>query len=254
MIDADGALVLLQFVSLLPQYTLIYRDEAKTAMQFLIPRDNRFGALLVGMVSLMPYAHAHPHVWVAVETTVVYDGGMVTGFRYKWTFDKAYSATAIHGLDGNRDGTYSREELSELAKANIDGLKEFNYFTYAKLGDMPLALGEPVDYWHDVKEDVLSLHFELKLAVPVFAEAQGFSFSVYDPSFFIAFNFAKDVPIHLSDGAPSGCSARVELPSKDAEQLRALNQAFGGQLTAGDANMGTGSNYAPSVNLACNPS
>ena len=41
---------------------------------------------------------------------------------------------AIEGLDKNGDGKYDRQELSELAQVNIDGLKEFNYFTVAKLG------------------------------------------------------------------------------------------------------------------------
>lgn len=79
-------------------------------------------------------AAAHPHVWVTVETTVVYDGGQVTGLQHKWTFDDMYTAMAIQGLDANGDGTYSREELAELAQVNMDGLKEFAYFTVAKLG------------------------------------------------------------------------------------------------------------------------
>ena len=54
-----------------------------------------------------------------------------------------------------------RQELSELAQINLDGLKEFNYFTVAKLGDADLKFKPPVDYWlaHDLRplvDDVLS--------------------------------------------------------------------------------------------------
>src|SRR5690606_6177417 len=66
-------------------------------------------------------AAAHPHVWVTVETTVLYQGGAITGLQHKWTFDDMYTAMAIQGLDTNGDGTYSREELTELAQVNIDG-------------------------------------------------------------------------------------------------------------------------------------
>ena len=72
-------------------------------------------------------------MWITVETTVLYDKGAFTGLQQKWTFDEFYTAMAIEGLDKNNDGIYDREELSELAKVNIDGMKEFGYFTYPLL-------------------------------------------------------------------------------------------------------------------------
>jgi ABC-type uncharacterized transport system substrate-binding protein len=49
----------------------------------------------------VPPADAHPHVWVTVEATVLHGQGGFVGLRYKWTFDEAYTATAIEGLDKN---------------------------------------------------------------------------------------------------------------------------------------------------------
>ena len=80
-------------------------------------------------------ATAHPHVWISVATTVVYGNGAVTALRHRWTFDEIYTAMAIQGLDANNDGAYDRAELAELAKVNVHGLKEFGYFTTAKLGE-----------------------------------------------------------------------------------------------------------------------
>src|SRR3990170_6798387 len=91
--------------------------------------------VLAAVLALQPgRAEAHPHVWVTVEATVPYENGTITGLQEAWTFDEFYTQQAIEGLDANRDGRYDRQELSELAKVNIEGLKEFNYFTYAKLG------------------------------------------------------------------------------------------------------------------------
>lgn len=105
------------------------------------------GVATLAVCSLALPASAHPHVWVSVDTTVVVEKGAVVGFRHKWTFDEFYSAMAIDGLDTNKDGIYSREELAELAKVNIDGLKEFKFFTFAKLGAADLVFDEPKDYW-----------------------------------------------------------------------------------------------------------
>ncbi|MFM9942025.1 MAG: DUF1007 family protein [Hyphomicrobiaceae bacterium] len=223
---------------------------------------------------------AHPHIWVKVETTVLYANGTITGFRHKWTFDEFYTAMAIQGLDTNKDGVYSREELAELAQVNIDGLKEFGFFTQARLGEQTLAIEAPKDFWlehgrapkpagspkeppkpdgvaavvkaepapnpgffarlgeflfgkakpkeveADAPVEMLSLQFTLPLKQPVLAEATDFSFAVFDPMFFIAFDLAEGTPIKLGDGAPQGC--RIEMaPTDDAQRL---GDAFAQQL------------------------
>ena len=56
-------------------------------------------------------ASAHPHVWVAVKSEVLFGAdGKITGIRHAWTFDEMYSAFATQGFgtDGkpclHRDG------------------------------------------------------------------------------------------------------------------------------------------------------
>lgn len=214
----------------------------------------RAGALLAGgliaAVAAGP-ALAHPHVWVTVESTVLYETGKVAGFQHRWTFDDMYTAMAIQGLDKNQDGVYSKEELAELAQVNIDGLKEFEFFTYARIKEAPVKLSPPKDYWLEHKDGLLSLHFTLPVSDPVPAETEGLEFAVYDQTFFIAFDLAKDNPIKLSEGAPAGCTAKVGGSEKDLADLQKLNDAFGGQMTAGNANEGMGLGYASTVHLSC---
>lgn len=206
--------------------------------------------ILSAMSIAVRQAAAHPHVWVNVETTVLYDKRDVIGFQHRWTFDDMYTAMAIQGLDKNQDGVFAREELAELAQVNMDGLKEFGFFTVARLKGQPVKLGSPKEYWLEHKDGVLALHFTLPLAEPVSAQTDGFEFAVYDETFFIAFDLAKDNPIRLSD-APAGCTAKVGGSEKELAELQRLNDAFGGQLTAGNANEGTGLGYASMIHLSC---
>ncbi len=209
---------------------------------------------LVAVAGLGRPAQAHPHVWVEVQTTVLYEAGMIAGFRHRWAFDDMYTAMAIQGLDTNRDGIYSREELAELAQINIDGLKEFEFFTYARVKEAPVKIAAPKDYYLEHKDGVLALIFTLPIEKPVPAETEGFEFAVYDQSFFIAFDLVKEQPVRLSDGAPPGCAARVGSAEKELAELQALNDAFAGALTAGDANEGMGLGYASTISLICTKS
>lgn len=104
-------------------------------------------AICLLICSVSASAIAHPHVWVTVETTVVFEQGSVVGLRHRWMFDEFYTAMAVEGLDTNKDGKYSREELAELAKVNVEGLHEFQYFTHVSLGGKPLTFNAPTDYW-----------------------------------------------------------------------------------------------------------
>lgn len=196
-------------------------------------------------------ALAHPHVWVTMRTEVVVEQGTIVGFRHAWIFDEYYSATAIEGLDTNKDGIYSREELSELAKVNVEALKDFSFFTFPRLSGKDLELGAPRDYWleHSPKPPpqasaagapagsaapqasgsdriasaaekaaggVLTLRFTVPLVKPVLAEAADFTFSVGDPTFFIAFEPAPDNPVTLSAGTAKDCHVGPAVEKPDA--------------------------------------
>ena len=160
-------------------------------------------------------AVAHPHVWITVETTVLYDKGTFTGLQHKWTFDEFYTAMAIEGLDKNKDGTYDREELSELAKVNIDGLKEFAFFTYPVLDGQDVKVADAKDYWLEHKNGALSLYFTVPFVQPVPVRAKNFAYVVQDPVFYIAFLPAKADPVKLGEGAPKSCKVHIGNPAGD---------------------------------------
>jgi len=186
-------------------------------------------------------ARAHPHVWITVDATLLYENGAFVGIAHKWTFDDLYTAMAVEGLDTNKDGKYDRSELAELAKVNMDGLKEFDFFTHPVLAGEPLKLGEPRDYWLEHKDGALSLYFTVPFATPVLAEAKGLSFSVYDPSFFIDFSLAKTNAVHLGAGAPKSCALHVGEP-QESSALGQSFAAYGGMVS-----------IAKTIMLECGP-
>jgi ABC-type uncharacterized transport system substrate-binding protein len=97
-------------------------------------------------------------MWVTVETTVLHDKGNLTALQHKWTFDESYTMTALERWKKNHEGGYDSKQLAELAKVNIDSLKEFGYFTYIVLGDQAVKLGEPQKYWLEYKNGARGEH------------------------------------------------------------------------------------------------
>ena len=179
-------------------------------------------------------AHAHPHVWVTVESTALVGAdAVVAGIRHKWTFDELYSSFAIQGLDKKGGNNPTSEELKELAQLNVESLKEFGYFTYPQANGEKLGWKAPIDYYLEVNDGLLSLFFTLPLEKPVPAATTPLAFSVYDPTYFIAFQYAKDKPLSLATGAPANCLIEMREQGKEGAAADKLAEAFSKALGAG---------------------
>ena len=124
--------------------------------------------LLAGVfVSGPEQAQAHPHVWITASSQVIYaPDGSITGVRHAWTFDDMFSTYALQGIETKVKGVYSREELAPLAQTNVENLKEFGFFTFAKADGKKQKFSEPVDYYLEYKDDALTLHFMLPAKAP----------------------------------------------------------------------------------------
>ncbi|HZC95084.1 MAG TPA: DUF1007 family protein [Bradyrhizobium sp.] len=191
-------------------------------------------------------AEAHPHVWVSFHSEVLYAAdGTMTAVRHAWTFDDMFSAYALQGTSHAKKGQYTREELASLAQTNVDSLKEYAYFTYARADGKKLKFADPVDYWLEYKNAALTLHFTLPLKAA--ASAKAMQIEVYDPSIFVDFEFAKDKPVSLS-GAPQ-CLATYDLPHQPtaAEQAR-LSQL---DIVPLDASSTYGEMFANKIQVKC---
>jgi len=204
-------------------------------MQQLIRQTAPLACAIWLASSALQTAFAHPHVWVTSKAEIVYDADKIAAVQHHWAFDEFYAAMAVQGLDKNNDGVFARDELDELAKVNMDGLKEFDYFTHAKFGNAKIKFGPPQDYWLEHVNGILTLHFKLPLTTPLAPAANGFEFATYDSSFFIAFELAKGDAITLA-GAPQSCKITVGVPEPTPEEkslTSAMQQQFGGDAGGG---------------------
>ncbi len=208
---------------------------------------HRLSALLLGAALMLAAgaAEAHPHVWITATSELIYaPDGSITGVRHAWTFDDMFSAYAVQGLEGKTKGAYSREELAPLAQTNVESLKEYAYFTFARADGKKERFQEPVDYFLDYKDAVLTLHFTLPLKTPV--KSRQLVLEVFDRSFFIDFQMAKAEPVKLV-GAPAGCQMKLERPSDGTASAQKLNE----QTFLDGENANFGMMFANKITVDC---
>lgn len=171
-------------------------------------------------------AKAHPHVWITAKSELMYGpDGTVTGVRHAWTFDDMFSTYALQGIESKTKGAYTREELAPLAQTNVESLKEYAYFTYAKIGpkggQKKEKFGDPVDYYLEYKDAALTLHFTLPFKTPI--KANALALEVFDPSYFIDFTLNDKDPVKLV-GAPANCKLSIDRPTDGSAQAQTMNE------------------------------
>ncbi len=192
-------------------------------------------------------ASAHPHVWVTINSEILYaPDGSVTGIRHAWSFDDMFSSYALHGIEPKRSGAYTREELTPLAETNLKSFKEFSYFNYARIEGQKHedAFADPVDYWFDYTDSVLTLHFTLPLKAP--RRTRDLEIAVYDPEYFIEFGFAEKDPVKLLN-APAECTLDLIKGTQTPPAVQRLNKSF--QAPEDSARMGA--HFASKILMRC---
>ena len=199
------------------------------------------GALALGVRT----AQAHPHVWITATSELIYaPDGSITGVRHAWTFDDMFASYALQGLETRTKGVYTREELGPLAQTNVESLKEYGFFTFAKADGKKEKFLEPVDYFLEYKDAALTLHFTLPLKTPV--KPKQLAVEVFDPEFFIDFGFAKNDPVTLV-GAPATCQMKFQRPNDGAANAQKLDE----QTFTGGQNSNYGAMFANKITVDC---
>ena len=166
-------------------------------------------------------AQAHPHVWVDAAAEVLFDDkGQIAAIRHHWRFDEGFSAYALQGLDTDRDGEYSPEELAAArARRMSSRSKDFDFFTFLSVGDYQAGFAAPTDYQLDLMDDrlIAALHAAARAAASDARTAV--LLEVYDPEYYVAFSLPSIEAVRLVD-APPACRLAVH-PAQEPDAAAA---------------------------------
>jgi ABC-type uncharacterized transport system substrate-binding protein len=183
-------------------------------------------AALASLILAGGSASAHPHVWVTVQSELVYaPDGSVTGVRHAWTFDDMFSTFATQGIDAKKKGEFTREELAPLAEVNVTSLKEYDFFTQATADGKKVEFSEPpAGYYRDL------------------------SLEIYDREFFVDFSFKEKDPAKLV-GAPAQCKLTVGKPQEMGAALSQRLSQLGPDQR--DPSLTIGAEFANKLSVKC---
>jgi ABC-type uncharacterized transport system substrate-binding protein len=205
-----------------------------------------FGAALV--VGAVSPAAAHPHGWIDVWSTVLFDeSGQPSAIREVWLFDEYYSAFAVEGLDEDGDGEPDRAGLAALLQENMTNLEAYDYFTRIESDGVPVPIGPATEMSSQMHGDRLQMTFVVPFAQQDLAPGDAFTYAVFDPTYYIAMLHADAADAVRLEGAPEGCTHQLAEPRPDPEAV-ALASMLDQTQSGGD---GLGAQFAETVTIRC---
>jgi ABC-type uncharacterized transport system substrate-binding protein len=162
------------------------------------------------LAALAQPALAHPHVWIEMTSAIGFNPkGEITAIGIAWTFDEFYSMAAVDGLDKNKDGKYDAAELKEISTTYLSNLEKYGYFTAVEVAGKPGKTAKADNGAAAFKDGRLTFSFRLPLAAPVNPKSVKFSYSSFDPTYYIDIQPAKVGGVRMGSNAPPGCGFAV---------------------------------------------
>lgn len=146
-------------------------------------------------------AYAHPHVFITSHVAVDFDGPALSRVSVSWTFDELFSQTIAVDYDKGKKGSFTPAEAEALKKGAFDNLRNYHYFLAFFVDGKRIALPPIRDFVPSLKDGRLVYSFSLPLELPITDAGRELRITIYDDTYYVAFDklSAADIDIHSGD-------------------------------------------------------
>jgi len=157
-------------------------------------------SLLFAAATVMAVA-AHPHVFINNKMTVVFKQGELEGMTFRWTFDPMFTTMILADVAPNAEGEFTEKQTNQIKTTAFDNLANYHYFLAFVIGKTSLKKIRIEQFSaRVVKHNNLVYSFFVPLGLPVTPEEQTVRVTVYDDSYYVAFDLT-----HADDVTVEGC-------------------------------------------------
>lgn len=161
---------------------------------------------------------AHPHMWIDLKTEVVFEEtDTIVAIYQEWLFDDFYSAALLEDAAKHPDGLAQGidEEISDI----LTGLHSWNYFTQITVDTNKIKAEKVQHFETEVRENRIWVSFVTRLETPVHAPTQNFTYSIFDPTYYIEMYHFEEAVIAFRGDTPEGCRSEIIQPDPSSEAI-----------------------------------
>ncbi len=168
--------------------------------------------LVFGLIPQTP-ALAHPHVFVTVDVTVIYEGARPAAVKLDWVYDEFFSIllTSDLGIDLDGDGILTDVEAKILDDAVVEWPADYLGDLAVEQNGQSVALAPRINHTMIYVDGIVR---ETHTRPLVATSDAPLTVQVYDPFYYVAYELAGPVTI----AGRNDCTALITEPD--------LNRAY----------------------------
>jgi ABC-type uncharacterized transport system substrate-binding protein len=150
-------------------------------------------------------------VFVSNRMAVLFDQGALQGITFRWTFDDMFSAMILADYDPAHTRQFDAARAKALKAGAFDNLENYHYFVAISVGRTPVRRFSIERFTPSVTDNgrlVYSFFIPVKLAVT--PEEQTVALTVYDDSYYVAFDILHAEDVEVQAGPAVACTLAVQ--------------------------------------------
>ena len=166
--------------------------------------------LLLLLIGALP-ASAHPHVFINDKVIVTFDAGGLQGIGFTWTFDEMFSNMILSDYDPKHTGHFDAAQVKAVKAGAFDNLANYHYFVALAIGNKPVEHFTIERFTPSVSDgSKLVYSFFIPLKLPFQPANQTVRLTVYDDSYYVAFDLLHLDDVTVQAGPDVACSLSIE--------------------------------------------
>lgn len=210
---------------------------------------NNFFRRMVGALLLMApsLTWGHPHSFISMQVTPVSKDNQLTGLKMHWVMDEITSADLLYDAGNAKLGSEVWKKLAAGVMANV--LEQHYFSEFWHEGKAVKFYDVPPEYKLFKEGHKAVLEFILPLSKPQPLAGQRYTFSTFDPTYFVDMSYDSEKSLRLPPELAQQCKLTLHVP-KPNESMKSYALSLD-KADAPPEEMDLGRQFAQAVTLAC---
>lgn len=153
---------------------------------------------------------AHPHVFIAQDTKIVFDQKGLAGFKIYWAFDEMFSVMIAEDFDKDKNGTLGEQEVAVIKEKAFGYIAPHNYYIHIKIEGNPFAVKFITDFNATLNKGKLSYEFFIPCHVTAAKNPKNIVLSPYDPEYYSDIYFPNDKRMLIENAEAFVIETKIE--------------------------------------------
>ena len=165
---------------------------------------------------------SHPHMWIDLQSEVVFGkDNQIAAISQHWLLGYFSSAALLEDAALHPDGVSAG--LDKQVGDIINNLHEWNYFTHVMIDGEPASIDRVTGYKASIQDNRVRIEFTTSLAAPAELSVSAFSYSIYDPTYYIEMFHSENAVIGFSGHTGIECEGIITESTLGDEPVEATD-------------------------------